>query len=541
MSRTTDGRALRRSICAAAAVLAVTLSAAGCTSSDDDADAAPATGDATTTPCSPEGQEKPAKALLRCGDHSIAHVENDWGTGTGIVTEVDGEVYVLTNVHVVDPFRTAEVTIGDGDTIILPVVGTDVAADIALLGPLDEPDAVPLPLASGLDVEKGDDVYAIGYPGENPEDDRELTVSSGIVSRVRSLPDFDQTYLQTDATIASGQSGGPLFDDGGRVLGVTGLSDEDFGFALVGKDVSAAAERVAAGDGDDLLTVPATVPADGEDVPEGGATSGTAVVAGAADGASLFLPPSDEARTWKLSVPAAAGDVSVDVMDQSDGEPLATSASSRRLAGELANRMSEAMKVDPAQARAQVEQAFGGMDPELAATETSPGEFTIELEEGQGAEIAITVPLAESEVQVPWTSDQALWPLSRPIGTESIEVGDTVDGILSGYDSGQDLTVDLEEGQEVEIWARSPQGDMSVTVLPPGSKLDAIAVWAPEVSSLETFEDSDVGLFGLDVQERFTAEQTGTYRFAVTNYDGVPVAWRVTVTDCDEKDACKKS
>ncbi|UDY36332.1 S1C family serine protease [Dermatobacter hominis] len=536
MAGTVERRAVRRFGSAAAALVALALLAVGCSDSGD-GDAAPATGDAGTTACTPEGQEKPAKALLRCGGSSIAFVENPWGSGTGIVTEVDGTTYVLTNAHVVDPFRTAEVTIGEGDTATLPVVGSDVAADIALIGPVEDRDAEPLPLSSGTDIEKGDDVFAVGYPGDNPDDDRELTVASGIVSRVRKVADFDQTYLQTDATIASGQSGGPLFDDRGRVLGITGLSDEDFGFALVGADVEQASERVAAGDGDDLLTVPASADEDGEPA-AGGETSGTATIAGAADGASLYLPPSDERRTWKLSVPTASGDITVEVLDELTGDPIAASASGRRLATDIANQVAAAMQIDPAQALAEVQAAYGGLDPAIAGRETAPGEFTIELDADQGAEVDIYAPLSTSTVEVAWSSDQPMWPLSRPIETESMNVGDTVEGILSGYDSGHDVTVDLEEGQQVELWARSPQGDMNVTVVPPGATVDAVSLYAPEARGLQLFEDSDVGLFGYDVQERYTAEATGTYRFALSNYDAVPVAWRFTVTDCDEDDAC---
>lgn len=532
-----SGSGAWRRVAVATLAVAVTAVAIGCTDGGDD-EASSGALDVADSPCAPDGQTKPAKALLRCGDTSIAFVENDWGTGTGIVTEVDGENYVLTNVHVVDPFRTAEVTIGEGDTETLPVVGADVAADVALIGPLEGDDVVPLPIDSGSDAEKGDDVFVVGYPGENPDDDRELTVASGIVSRIRNVEDFDQTYIQTDATVASGQSGGPLFDDEGAVIGITGLSDGEFGLALVGADVIVAAERIASGDGDDLLTVPAEAEVDGEE-PEGGATSGTAVISNVADGASLFLPPAEDARTWELSVPAASGDVVVDVMDQETGEPLASSASARRIATQIANTSAEAMKMDPAQALAEVEMAFGSLDPELASREVSPGTFRLELEAGQGAEVSIATPTSTAQVEVPWTSDQPLWPLSRPIDTVPTKLGETVDGILSGYDSGTDVTVDLEAGQEVELWARSPQGDMSVTVLAPGQVLDAVAMLAPDVRGLEIFEDSDVGLFGYDVQERYTAETAGTYRFAVTNFDGVPVAWKFTVTDCSEKDACK--
>lgn len=489
-------------------------------------------------PCAPRASEKPAKALLRCGQRSIALVETDYATGTGVVVRIKGATYVLTNDHVVDPFRSADVTINGTTTDALPFVGSDVAADVALLGPLTK-GADPLPIGRGNEVRKGDDVFAIGYPGENPENDVELTVASGIVSRIRTVDDFDQTYIQTDAKVAAGQSGGPLFDAMGRMLGITGLSYEgDFGLALAGSDVLAAAERIAAGKGDTTPTVPASADPLGGDEPTGGALTGSTRLSDPGDGATLFLPPSSAARNWTLTVPDAAGQIVVDVVESTNGDPLASSASNRRVATEVVNLVSARTKVDPATLQAQVDQQLGLVDPALATRETAPGTFTIALKADQGAEINLAAPLTAAPVAVAWASDQPLWPLSSPLGSTRLTVGEEASGVLGGYDSGHELVVDLAANQEVQLWARSPQGDVSLLVVPPGAALDAVAAFNPDVAGFKAFEDSQVGLYGFDVRERFTAGVAGTYRFRLATSDGSPVAWKFTVSDCAVKDAC---
>jgi S1-C subfamily serine protease len=487
--------------------------------------------------CRPDGDEKPAKALVRCGETTIAYVTTDWAGGTGVLIEVSGRRYVLTNLHVVDPFATADATVGGENLEDLPVVGADVATDIALLGPLDG-DGPTLPVTDGDTVEKGDDVFAVGYPGEVSTDDVELTVTSGIVSRLRDVPAWDQTYIQTDARVADGQSGGPLFDAGGNLVGITGLGfeGENFGLALIGSDVRAAAERVAAGDGDDLLTVPATAdPQDGTP-PTGGTTSGQVQLTDAADVATLFLPPSTEDRTWNLGVPDAAGTVVVDVADGLTLDPLAVSASSAAVGAEVAGQVAARAGGDAAALAEEAGAAFGQVPPGATAAETSPGSFTLEIEAGASAEVSISAPLATAPTGVAWTSDQALWPLSGPIDTVEASVGEEVEGVFLTYDATVDVAVPLEAGQELEVVARTPQGDVDVAVLPPGTVVDALVVFDPEAAGLEVFVDSDEGLYGLDVREPFAPETSGTYRFRVTSFDGVPVAWRFQVVDCSVGD-----
>ncbi|MFP5377471.1 MAG: S1C family serine protease [Acidimicrobiia bacterium] len=162
------------------------------------------------------------------------------GAGTGVVLTADGEV--LTNAHVVDGASTVRVTLaGESRARTADVVGSDPAADLALLR---IPGAEALPtaeLGSSADVAVGDDVVAIGNAlalRGGP------TVTRGIVSALdRSLDTSAGTMtglLQTDASISSGNSGGPLVDARGRVIGINtavassgrGSAAENIGFAI---------------------------------------------------------------------------------------------------------------------------------------------------------------------------------------------------------------------------------------------------------------------------------------------------------------------
>jgi S1-C subfamily serine protease len=162
------------------------------------------------------------------------------GAGTGVILTPDGEV--LTNAHVVDGARTVRVTLaGESRARTADVVGTDPAADLALLR---IPGAQGLPtadLGSSADVAVGDDVVAIGNAlalRGGP------TVTRGIVSALdRSLDTSNGTMtglIQTDASISSGNSGGPLVNALGQVIGINtavassgrGSAAENIGFAI---------------------------------------------------------------------------------------------------------------------------------------------------------------------------------------------------------------------------------------------------------------------------------------------------------------------
>jgi putative serine protease PepD len=141
-------------------------------------------------------------------------------TGSGFV--IDDEGRIVTNQHVVGDAETVTVVFEDGEEAQADVVGTDPSTDIALLQ-LEDPgdhELEPLPLGSSAALEIGDTVVAIGSPFG-----LQGTLTAGIVSALDREIEAPNGFtidgaIQTDAALNSGNSGGPLLDSQGRVVGV---------------------------------------------------------------------------------------------------------------------------------------------------------------------------------------------------------------------------------------------------------------------------------------------------------------------------------
>lgn len=137
------------------------------------------------------------------------------GLGSGFVLDEDG--YIITNHHVVDKASKITVRLNDDRSYEAEVVGTDPLTDIALLK-IDADEALqPVPLGDSDDIRVGEDVVAIGNPFGLSS-----TVTTGIVSaKGRNISEGPYAeFIQTDAAINKGNSGGPLFNMDGEVVGV---------------------------------------------------------------------------------------------------------------------------------------------------------------------------------------------------------------------------------------------------------------------------------------------------------------------------------
>ena len=152
------------------------------------------------------------------------------GTGTGFVFDASG--LILTNHHVVDDADRLTVELHDGRVLRGTVVGSDPDTDVAVVRVEAGSPLEAATLGNSDDVRVGDSVVAIGNPLAY-----EHTVTSGIVSFIgRKL--FDSSldhFIQTDAAIAMGNSGGPLIDARGRVIGITAAVSRqasNIGFAI---------------------------------------------------------------------------------------------------------------------------------------------------------------------------------------------------------------------------------------------------------------------------------------------------------------------
>ena len=136
------------------------------------------------------------------------------GAGSGFVISEEG--YVVTNHHVVSNAREIRIETYDGEVLNATVVGTDEKTDIALLKVESGRPLQPLDFADSDDARVGDHVLVIGNPHGFG-----FSVSTGIVSaRNRDFRGPYDDFIQTDAAINQGNSGGPLFNDDGEVIGV---------------------------------------------------------------------------------------------------------------------------------------------------------------------------------------------------------------------------------------------------------------------------------------------------------------------------------
>lgn len=151
----------------------------------------------------------------------------DVALGSGFVIQ-HGGTFVLTNHHVIASSPEIRVVLPDGSEAAAEVLGSDPRLDLALLR-IDVPRLKALAFDKSSELQVGEWVIALGNPFGN-----EVTASAGIVSSVgRSAgsvmggpPSLYRTYLQTDARIHRGNSGGPLLDTAGRVVGVN-VATED--------------------------------------------------------------------------------------------------------------------------------------------------------------------------------------------------------------------------------------------------------------------------------------------------------------------------
>ncbi len=136
------------------------------------------------------------------------------GMGSGFIISSDG--LILTNAHVVRDAKDVTVKLSDRREFSAKVLGIDTATDIAVLR-IDAKDLPVVRLGDPKSLEVGDPVLAIGAPYG-----LEQTATSGIVSaKGRSLPgDAVVPFIQTDAAVNPGNSGGPLFDGSGSVVGI---------------------------------------------------------------------------------------------------------------------------------------------------------------------------------------------------------------------------------------------------------------------------------------------------------------------------------
>lgn len=183
-------------------------------------------------------------------------------TGTGFVFKNDnGTYYIMTNHHVVSDGTEIKVVFTDKAEEKVTVVGSDAYSDIAVLSLKTDKDLTIAEIGSSSDARVGDTVFAVGAPLDSST--YSWTVTRGILSGKNrevsvsttnsSVSDYMMTVLQTDAAINSGNSGGPLCNSNGQVIGITNMKlvssgVEGMGFAIPIEDALNYANKLLNGE-----------------------------------------------------------------------------------------------------------------------------------------------------------------------------------------------------------------------------------------------------------------------------------------------------
>ncbi|MBQ3481656.1 MAG: trypsin-like peptidase domain-containing protein [Oscillospiraceae bacterium] len=190
----------------------------------------------------PAGEELSLQELYRRCSQSIVAIsgymngKSGYNWGTGVILSEDG--LILTNTHVIADCDRATVTLPDDTVCEAKLVGADSISDIAVLK-IEAKGLTPAVFGDSSALEVGDSVAAIGNPlGE----EFRLTLTRGIISAIErgiNYKGHSMNLLQTDTAINEGNSGGPLLNMYGQVIGITNMkmmssysSIEGIGFAI---------------------------------------------------------------------------------------------------------------------------------------------------------------------------------------------------------------------------------------------------------------------------------------------------------------------
>lgn len=228
------------------------------------------------------------------GDRAAEQTQRRAGLGSGVIVNAEG--YVLTNNHVVDGADAIEVALNDGRKLKAKVVGTDPETDLAVIR-ITAPEKLPvIQFATTNSLHVGDVVLAIGNPFGVGQ-----TVTSGIISALArttvGITDF-RSFIQTDAAVNPGNSGGALITSDGRLVGInTAIYSRDGGSNGIGFAIPS----------NMVKTVVASILKDGKAVRAWFGASGKTITADLARSLSLPRPMGVLVERVASASPASTG------------------------------------------------------------------------------------------------------------------------------------------------------------------------------------------------------------------------------------------
>lgn len=387
---------------------------------------------------------------------SVAFIETPTATGSGFVF---AEGLLATNAHVVWPFETVRVRFPDGTEYAeAHVVGWDLLRDLAVIT-LPNDTHAPLRLTDGETLPIGSEVYLVGYPAE-VEHEPQPTIAGGLLARLREWTPGNLTYLQTDAAVTGGQSGGALVSPRGDGIGLSGFAFGNGQFALAASspDIAPHLQRLAQGESTDGL--------------------------GRFPAFSLENATHQDTATLQTIWSTA-----VWVMWPATTDQIEVTATS---ANDLGVRIVDAL----AYIVTDTDNTLTG-DENATFTPLDPIPHWVEVYQynsySADVELTSSVPIAR---------------FPDPDDDTELTPGTTYTGAID-YPSDMDtFLLPLKKGEEVTLHVESIAIDANILI-------DEITLGNEEF--LASDDDSGRGLFGLDAQVSFTAPKTGMYFVLVSD------------------------
>jgi len=432
------------------------------------------------TPTSGADQELSSEQVFESIESSVVFLLAPDGESSGSGIVIDGG-WILTNAHVVDRHESMTVGRSDGQDIGLhPVHAVDWVFDLALIGPLDDPLLTPIALGSSSDLGIGARVLLAGFPDEDSTGPTP-TLTEGIVSRRRSIAVGEYPFLQVDATIAPGQSGGALVNGEGELVGISGLEFGEGEFGLVFES--------------DLLgpRIDRMIQDDQPHVPGGaGVTELTATVGPLVN--YSFTAQVDDDGGLDILV-SGETDLFVDV---------------QTLGG---NTVSQVVESDDPFRR-------GGTSGELFIDELEAGgeEIIASLDPGT---YQVVVGTYESDLDnITISSKNLLREFDDPEEATELPRDQVVEGDFNWVRDSDKWELTLEAGEEVVITADGIS--------------DTVLVVRLDDELIASSDDEGLGVFGTGAQVTLAADQAATYTVEVGTYDQTRWGYLIEATAVTE-------
>jgi S1-C subfamily serine protease len=189
------------------------------------------TADSINVPHTGQLNSMSPEQIVNSAGSAVVRIVTDLGSGSGSIISDDGKI--LTADHVVTGAKNINVYLKNGTKYSATVVGRDMTQDIALLK-INAAGLSYLELSDLSTTKLGQQVVVLGYPLNTTD----ITITTGVVSAIREDDSRNITWIQSDSAMDPGNSGGPMLNAQGKIIGVVAMKAVGFGVEGIGYAIS---------------------------------------------------------------------------------------------------------------------------------------------------------------------------------------------------------------------------------------------------------------------------------------------------------------